>query len=150
MKLELSDNMDFWSGMMLIGFGAAAVFFARDYPFGSVLRIGPGFFPTVLGGILIVFGICLMVVGIHSKEKIKGRLSFRALMLLFIALVLFGILMEYAGFLPALIVLIIVSEAAGRQFKAMEMLISTAILVLFAMTIFIWGLNLPFPLVKGF
>ena len=53
MKLEFRNNKDFWAGMMLIGIGAAAMFIARDYRFGSALRMGPGFFPTILGGILI-------------------------------------------------------------------------------------------------
>ena len=39
--------------LMLIAIGAAAVMIARDYPFGTALRMGPGYFPTVLGGILV-------------------------------------------------------------------------------------------------
>ena len=58
MKMELSKNKDFWAGVMLIAIGAAAMFIAREYRFGSTLRMGPGFFPIVLGGILVVFG-CL-------------------------------------------------------------------------------------------
>ena len=73
MKMELRNNKDFWAGMMLIGIGAAAMFIARDYRFGSALRMGPGFFPTILGGILIVFGICIMAVGLRSGEKIQGK-----------------------------------------------------------------------------
>jgi len=55
MKLTLSNNKDIWSGLMLIVIGAAAILVARNYPFGTALRMGPGFFPVVLGGLLIVF-----------------------------------------------------------------------------------------------
>ena len=128
MKLELRNNKDFWAGMMLIGIGAAAMFIARDYRFGSALRMGPGFFPTILGGILIVFGICIMAVGLRSGEKIQGSLSLRALILLPLSLVLFGILMELAGFIPALVALIFVSAASGREFKFVEVLLLTVFL----------------------
>ena len=63
MVSRLLKNKDFWAGMMLIGIGAAAMFIARDYRFGSAMRMGPGFFPTILGGILIAFGVCIMAVG---------------------------------------------------------------------------------------
>ena len=66
MKIELRKNKDFWAGMMLIGIGAAAMLIAREYRFGSALRMGPGFFPVILGGILIVFGVCIMGVGLKS------------------------------------------------------------------------------------
>ena len=68
MKQEFSKNKDFWAGLMLIGIGAAAMFIARDYRFGSAVRMGPGFFPTILGGILVAFGICIVAVGLRSGE----------------------------------------------------------------------------------
>jgi hypothetical protein len=44
------------SGVIFVGIGAIALTIARDYPMGSALRMGPGYFPNVLGGILILFG----------------------------------------------------------------------------------------------
>lgn len=150
MKRELSKNRDFWAGMMLIGIGVAAMLIAREYRFGSALRMGPGFFPTILGGILIVFGVCIVVVGLKSGEKIQGRVSLRALVLLPFALVLFGILMDLAGFVPALTALVFISAASGREFKLIEVLLLTALLTLASIALFIWGLGLPYPLLKGF
>jgi putative tricarboxylic transport membrane protein len=149
MKLELWKNKDFWAGLMLIGIGAAAMFIARDYHFGSALRMGPGFFPTILGGILIAFGICIMAVGLRSGEKIQGHLSLRALILLPLSLVLFGLLMQHAGFIPALVMLISVAAASGREFRVGEVLLTTVFLAILSLAIFIWGLGLPYPLVKG-
>jgi hypothetical protein len=150
MKLELRKNKDFWAGMLLIGTGAAAMFIARDYRFGSALRMGPGFFPSILGGTLIAFGICIMAVGLRSNEKIQGRLSLRALIMLPLSLVLFGLLMEKAGFLPALAVLVFGSAASGREFRFVEVLLLTALLTVASAALFIWGLGLPYPLIKGF
>jgi len=150
MKLVLLKNKDFWAGMMLVGIGAAAMFIARDYRFGSALRMGPGFFPAILSGILIAFGVCIMAVGLRSGEKIQDRLSLRALVLLPLSLLLFGILMERAGFIPAMVVLVFVSAAAGREFRFVEVLLLTVTLTVASAALFIWGLGLPYPLIKGF
>lgn len=150
MKMAFLRNKDFWAGMMLTGIGTAAMFIARDYRFGSALRMGPGFFPAILGGILIAFGVCIMTVGMKSGEKIQGALSLRALIMLPLSLVLFGVLMEKAGFLPALAVLVFGSAASGREFRFVEVLLLTALLTVASASLFIWGLGLPYPLIKGF
>jgi hypothetical protein len=150
MKLEVSKNKDFWAGVMLIGIGAAAMFVSRDYRFGSALRMGPGFFPTILSGILILFGICIVAVGLRSGEKIQGSLSLRALVMLPLSLVLFGVMMNLAGFIPALVALVFLSAASGREFNLREVLVLTVILTVASVALFIWGLGLPYPLIKGF
>jgi len=147
---RLLKNKDFWAGMMFIGFGVAAMFIARGYRFGSAMRMGPGFFPTFLGGILVAFGVCIMAVGLLRGERIQERLSIRALVLLPLSLVLFGLLMQWAGFIPAIMVLIFMSALAGKEFRFLEVLMLTGILVVAASALFIWGLELPYPLLKGF
>ena len=102
MQLEIRNNRDVWAGVMLIATGAAAVIIARDYSFGTSLRMGPGYFPSVLGGLLVLFGLYLVASGLRSNEKIEGTWSLRALVVLPLSLVMFGLLMEYAGFVPAL------------------------------------------------
>jgi hypothetical protein len=112
--------------------------------------MGPGFFPTILGGILIAFGICIIAVGLYSNEKIQGRLSLRALIMLPLSMVLFGVLIQHTGFVPALVALVFVSAASGREFKLMEILVLTVVLTVTSVALFIWGLGLPYPLIKGF
>ena len=150
MILELRHNKDVWAGMMMIGIGTAAMFIPRDYRFGSALRMGPGFFPTFLGGILIAFGICIIAVGLRSGEKIQGSVSLRALVMLPFSLILFGVLMEHAGFIPAMVALVFVSAASGREFKFIEVLLLTVVLTVASVALFIWGLGLPYLLIKGF
>ena len=149
MKFDWRSNRDFFAGLMYISVGALAMWISRDYPFGSALRMGPGYFPTVLGGIMIVFGIAVLLMGVNNNEKIKGNWSIRALIVLPIATVVFGWLMEHAGFLPALGVLIPLSAAAGRQFKWSEIIMLTIALIVICTGVFIYGIGLPYPLVKG-
>ncbi len=150
MKSELRRNKDFWAGMMLIGIGAAAMFISRDYRSGSASHMGPGFFPTLLSVILVAFGAAIMAVGLRSGEKIQGRLSLRALILLPSSLVLFGVLMEVAGFVPALVALVFLAAASGREFAFTEVALMTVLLTVASVALFIWGLSLPYPLIKGF
>lgn len=150
MKLECRHNKDFWAGIMLIATGAATVIIARDYRFGTTLHMGPGYFPSVLGGTLVLFGIYVVAMGLRRNEKIKGSYSLRALILLPSSLVLFGVLMDHAGFIPALVALVFGSAAAGREFKFVEVLLLTVVLTVLSVATFIWGLELPYPLIRGF
>jgi hypothetical protein len=147
--VKLPDSKDFWSGLMLIAIGAVAVVIARDYPFGNALRMGAGFFPVVLGVILILFGLYFAARGLRSAVKIEGGWSPRALIVLPLAFVLFGLLMEYAGFVPALVVLIVGSAAAGTEFRWGEVLALSVLLTAMCVALFIWALGLPYPLIVG-
>ena len=150
MQLELRNNKDFWAGMTFMGTGALAMFIARKYPFGTTLHMGPGYFPRVLGGILILFGIYIMVRGLRTNEKIEGNWSVRALIVLPFSMVLFGLMMEHAGFIPALVALVFGSAAASREFKFVDVLLLTVLLTVMSVGLFIWGLGLPYPLIKSF
>ena len=150
MQLDFRHNQDFWAGVMLIATGLAAVVIARDYAFGTALRMGPGYFPSVLGGLLVLAGLYLVVKGLRSGEKITGTGSVRALIVLPLSLVLFGLLMEYAGFVPALAVLIFGSAAAGTEFKFGEVALLTVFLTVMCVLVFVWGIGLPYPLFAGF
>jgi hypothetical protein len=150
MKLRLLDNKDFWAGAMLASIGVAAVALARDIPFGTALRMGPGYFPTVLGATLALFGGFFIVRSLRASETVDTNWSLRALIGLTVSLILFGVLIDRAGFVPALVVLIFGSAASGTEFKFGEVLLLTAILTVFAVVLFIWAIGLPYPLIAGF
>ena len=139
MKMQFWGNKDFWAGMMLFGTGAGAMVMARNYPFGSTLRMGPGYFPIVLGGILIAFGLDIMLKGLRNSEKIPGHWSIRALIVLPLALIVLRHPDGLAGFIPALVGPgLRVSAAAGREFRLGEVLLLTACSRALV-AVFIWG-----------
>jgi uncharacterized membrane protein len=150
MRLELRNNKDFWAGMMFFGTGAGAMIVARHYPFGTTLNMGPGYFPMVLGGTLIVFGAFIMLRGLRKNEKMQGPWSLRALIMLPLSVVVFGILMNLAGFIPALAALVFLSAVSSREFKFKEVLLLTLFLGALSAAMFIWGLGLPYPLINKF
>jgi hypothetical protein len=150
MDRSVLENKDFWAGAFLLTVGAAAMFVARHYTFGTSLRMGPGYFPNILGGLLILFGLYFLVVSRRRGEKIEGAWSLRALVVLPLSLVLFGVLIDRAGFVPAMLVLIFCAAIASTEFKLVEVLLFSVFLTALAAAVFVWGLGLPYPLFADF
>src|SRR5258705_8676598 len=149
MKFDWHKNRDFFGGLLYIVTGLLGWWIARDCPFGSALRMGPGYFPTVLSWMMIAFGIAILLMGVKNNIKISGNWSIRALIVLPIATAVFGWMMEETGFLPAMLVLIPLSAASGREFKWVEIILLTIGLTILCTGLFIYGLGLPYPLIKG-
>ena len=149
MNTGLAHNKDFLAGLLLLGFGTLGMYLALDYPFGSSLRMGPGYFPRVLAGIIIGFGVFVMVRGILSNERVKGVWGVRALLLISLAFILFGWIMDRYGMIPALVVLLLVGARAGHEFKLIEVVILTVLMSVFAVALFVYGLGLPYQLIQG-
>ncbi|MBI2294806.1 MAG: tripartite tricarboxylate transporter TctB family protein [Betaproteobacteria bacterium] len=149
MKFDLRDNKDFLAGLLFIAIGGLAVAIARDYPMGSAVRMGPGYFPTVLGGLLCLFGVYVLVRGLRSGEKFKGEWGWKPLALIALSIVLFGFLMDRLGIVPALVATFFVGAFAGREFRFTEVLLLTAVMGAFAVGVFVFGLKLPYPLFPG-
>jgi hypothetical protein len=112
--------------------------------------MGPGYFPTVLGATLALFGGFFLVRSLRASETVDTNWSLRALIGLTVSLILFGALIDRAGFVPALVVLIFGSAASSTEFKFREVLLLTAILTVFAVVLFIWAIGLPYRLFAGF
>ncbi len=150
MKLDLRNNKDFLAGLLFIAIGGLAVVIARDYPMGAAMRMGPGYFPTVLGGILLLLGVYVMLRGIFSGESVKVEWSGRPIALITLSIVLFGFIVDRLGMVPALVVVLFTSALAGREFRFKEALLLTVLMSIFAVGVFVYGLKLPYPLFTWF
>lgn len=146
MNTPLHHNRDFLAGLLFLVIGGIGFYVALSYPFGTVQRMGPGYFPRVLSGILIAFGIITLIRGLKSGERVRGTWGWLPLLMLTVALLAFGFLMEHVGMIPALVVMFFTAAFAGKEFKFLEVLVLTAIMCLAATAIFIWGLKLPYKL----
>jgi hypothetical protein len=150
MNLEFLERKDFWSGVMLIVVGGGALFIARNYQFGTSLRMGPGYFPVLLSATLVIFGVYFVLQGLRAgAEKIEGSWSLRALVVVPLSLVAFGLLIDRAGFIPAMLALIIISAAASKEFRLIEVLLFSVFLTAMCVVVFIWALGLPYELIAG-
>jgi putative solute:sodium symporter small subunit len=76
--MQIKNGKDFWAGLMFIGFGLGFMLVALNYPMGSAVRMGPAYFPTVLGGLLAVLGAVVFIRAFVSKiEHPVNVLPFR-------------------------------------------------------------------------
>jgi hypothetical protein len=150
--VQIRNEQDFWSGVMFTAAGLAFAAFARQYEMGTAQRMGPAFFPTVLGLLLAALGI---IIGLKSLagETTDGKIEkfhFDALGWVLGAVVLFGLLLRPAGLIVALVALIGVSSVGSHDFKLKETAALTAGLMLLVLAVFIWGLKLTIPLWPAF
>lgn len=149
MKTPLLRNKDFLAGVMFVGIGTTAMIIARDYPFGSSLRMGPGYFPTVLGGIVAAFGVYVLFHGLRTQAPVTRTWSVRALIVLPLTALVFGYMMEHAGFIPSLLVLTLMSALASPKFRWVEQSLLAIGLTVLSVGLFIYALGLPYPLFGG-
>jgi hypothetical protein len=149
-KPDLRNNRDWIAGLLFIVLGALATVLARDYPFGTTMRMGPGYFPTMLGGILLVFGATILLRGIRSGERVKGEWGVRPLAWITLSIVLFGFLLDRVGMVPATVVTLFAAAAAGREFRLKEVLLLAIVMTAFSVAVFSYGLKLPYPLVGSY
>ena len=149
MNLDLRHNKDFLAGLLFLVIGVAAIVVARDYPFGTAMRMGSGYFPTVLGTILALFGAWVMARGASSGERVEGTWGWRPLACIVASMLLFGFLMPRLGLVPALAAMFFVAALGGREFRFGEVLALTALMTAFAVGVFAYVLKLPFQLVPG-
>lgn len=146
MKFEWRNNKDFWSGFLLLFFGIGGLYMAMSYPFGSSLRMGPGYFPRVLAVIIICFGAFILIRGIKTNEKVQGVWGWKPLSYITVAIVAFGYLMDHLGMVPALITMFFIAALGGHEFKFKEIAILSVVMTVFAWGVFIYGLGLPYRL----
>lgn len=144
--MKIKSAEDFWAGLMFIGFGVLAIVVARDYPMGTAMRMGPGYFPTYLGGIMVLIGAILAGRGFRVEGEGIGRWGWRPLLWLSAAFAAFGLLIETAGFVLALLALIIASSLAGRDTRPFELVLLIVVLITGSVGLFIYGLELPYRL----
>ena len=144
--MKIKSQEDFWSGLMFIGFGIAAIVISREYPMGSAMRMGPGYFPTLIGGGLVALGAIISALSFRHQGVGIGTWPWRAIMLMSLAFVLFAWGMETIGFIPSLAILIVVSSLSTPHFRWKEVAIETAVMIIGSWAVFIYALELPYTL----
>jgi hypothetical protein len=146
-SLKTRNQQDLWSAAMFIIFGVLFMFWSHEYQFGTAQRMGPGYFPTVLGGMLAVLGL---MVGWPASRPDAPRTSveaigWRGLVIILGAVILYGFLLPRLGFVVALAVLLLLSSMATPEFTLKSTLISIVLLGICSYYVFVKGLDLQFP-----
>ncbi len=142
----IRNPQDFWSGVIFIIFGLAAVLIARDYSMGTAGRMGPAYFPTFLGAVLAVIGAAAVVRSMITRGGTIGRFAVRELLLVSAAVLFFGVLVRGAGLAIAVVLVVMVSGYASIKFKVGPYLLLAVGMAVFCLLIFVKALGLPMPM----
>jgi Tripartite tricarboxylate transporter TctB family len=141
--MKIRAEKDFWSGVMFLGFALVAIAAARGYSMGSGGKMGPGYFPMLLGIALAGLGALLVGRSLVLDGVRVTRLQVRPTLMIVLGVILFGLMIPYLGLVIALATVTAVSAFASRESRPLEVAALAAVLAAFSVGIFVYALRLP-------
>ena len=159
--MKIKSQQDFFAGLMFLVVGGGFAWGATTYSVGTGARMGPGYFPLLLGILLGIIGAAIMfkatVVETVDGDKI-GKWAWKQIFFIISANLLFGVLLAglpsfgvpAMGLIVAIYGLTFVASLAGNQFHFKEVFILATILAVLSYGAFVWGLKLQFPVWPSF
>ncbi|WP_420962376.1 tripartite tricarboxylate transporter TctB family protein [Brucella sp. IR073] len=129
---------------IFIALGAFFAMQALGLELGTAFRMGPGYFPLVLSGLLIVLGLVILVQATQYKAEPIGPLAWRGMLFILPAPIIFGLTIRGLGFVPAVFLTGLIAAFASNRMKPGFALILVAGLTLFSVIVFSYALGLPF------
>ena len=164
--MKVKSQQDWWAGLMFIAIGLFFISFAlgtpefidkivgtrliAGYQMGSSVRMGPAYFPVVLGGLLAFLGLLVLFDSIVEAGPKVAKFHFRPLLFIAVSSLAFAYLLKPLGLVLASVILVFISAFGGHEFKVKEVAIMSVVLVLFSVLVFVKGLSLPFPVCPSF
>jgi Tripartite tricarboxylate transporter TctB family len=144
----IKSKKDLYSGLMFIALGGFFALWAGNYPMGSSVRMGPAYFPTILGWLTAGLGVIIALRGFTVADEAPSKTQVRPLVLILASAVLFGLFMDVfsLGFVAAVFAATYVCALGGYEFRWKEGIIEGVILVVVCWGMFVWALGLPFRL----
>lgn len=139
----LRSGQDLLCGVMFAAVGAGALWVGRNYPMGSPVRLGSGVFPMLLSYGLIGVGAIIFIKGLLTDGPRLTGWAWRPVLLITLAAVCFALLIEPAGLVATMLVVMTLGALAGEGHKLRELAVFMLVMILMAIGIFVWGLGMP-------
>jgi hypothetical protein len=148
MPSRLLHSQDFWSGCAFTAFGGITLVLAQSHPLGTAARMGPDYFPTVLGVLLAGIGAVMLVksvvVAVANGNGI-GRIDISLLLRVLLSVAAFGLLLNPLGLVLTAVIVVVVASWAGHEFRLGEVLLNAVVLALLSYALFIRALGQTMP-----
>lgn len=150
--MHIKNSKDFYAGLLFIFFGVAAMVLSLGYTIGTAARMGPGYFPFVLGGLLTALGLLIAGKGLSKGKGTRDAQPFRPkpVVLVLASVVLFGLLLRPLGLVLSTIILVFVASMASDEFRKTEAMISSLVLLSIVLISFVYFLNFQIPVWPSF
>jgi hypothetical protein len=144
--MRMRSPKDFWAGLIFIAIGGGFILLAQQYRLGDMHRMGPAMFPTLVGALLAALGLIIALRSFALDGAPVPRFEARPIGVSILAIVLFGIALQWLGLIAAVAVLVLVGAYAARDVRPLENLALAAVMIAFSVAVFVWLLGLPLPL----
>jgi putative tricarboxylic transport membrane protein len=150
--MHIKRTKDFKAGLIFMFFGVGAMVFSVAYRIGTAAKMGPGYFPFALGGVLTVLGLVVSLGSLSRGQEVRETRFFRAkpLVLVISSVVLFGVLLQPLGLVFSTLILILVASMASDEFKKKEAILNAFALLAIVLIVFVYFLNFQIPVSPSF
>lgn len=143
---EILTQKEFLAGLLYAAFGVAALALGPQYRLGTASNMGPGYFPTVLGGLLFLIGLLCIARSLWLGSEGVGRFDWRRLSVIVGSVVVFAILLPRAGLPLSLGAMALLSATASPLFRlSLLPLVGLVAVVAITTAVFAYLLNVPLP-----
>ena len=147
--MRIRSPKDFWAGLIFVAIGAAFIALASQYRLGTMHRMGPAMFPILVGAVLATLGAIIALRSFVLDGAPVPRFYIRPIGISLLAIVLFGVALQWVGLVAAIAVLVLVGAYAARDVRPLENVALAAVMIVFSVAVFVWLLGLPLPLWPG-
>ena len=144
--MRIRSPKDFWSGLFFIAVAAGFIGLSHWYGMGTMHRMGPALFPTLVGVLLAGLGLVIALRSFAIDGPPVPRFHARPITISLVAIALFGLALAHLGLIAAVAVLVLVGAVASRESKPLETVALAVALIAFSAAVFVWLLGLPIPL----
>ena len=144
--MRIRAPKDFWAGLVFVAIGGGFILLSHRYRLGDLHRMGPAMFPTLVGALLAALGAVIAFRSFVLVGAAVPRFYARPIGLSLLAIVLFGIALQWLGLVAAVAVVVLVGAQASREVRPLETLALAAVMIVFSVSVFVWLLGLPLPL----
>jgi hypothetical protein len=141
-----TDYPDLLAGALMIGLGGLGFWAAHDLEFGSAARMGAGYLPGTVCGLLVAIGAVVLAKALSKTRLTTGDWNIKPLLVLTIAVVGFAVLAETCGFVISSVWLLATASFADRDSRWKEVIVSTLLLTVSGALVFVWALGVKMPL----
>lgn len=144
MKKLTIDPTNGLCAALFVAFGVFFMVQSFGLEIGTAFRMGAGYFPLLLSGVLILLGLIVLVEAIRFDSEPIGPIAWRGILFILPAPVFFGLTVRGLGFVPSLFITALIAAFASHRMRPGLALLLAAGLTLFATVVFSYALGLPF------
>ncbi len=149
----LLRKRDFYAGVLMTLLGAGVTFNSTTYNLGTLMHMGPGMFPFILGIVLTFLGLMIFSTALatplgEDESILPKNKEWRGWSCILAGPILFIVFGEFLGMVPATFACVFVSALGDREATLKNSFLLAAGVTFFGVLLFSYVLQIPFPMFR--